>query len=97
MGMLWVCFLAPTQLYRLGKGIAWVRDVNSGSSSSSDSSDSSSSSSSDSSDSSSPTQVQGRPSTDPEAYPRSVPPKNTPKRAKQAYPVVWGMLVSLNP
>ena len=37
------------------------------------------------------------PSTDPEANPLSVSPKHTPKRAKQAYPVVWGMFASWNP
>ena len=39
----------------------------------------------------------GGTSTDPEAYPRSMPRKNTQKSAKKTYPVVWGMLVSSNP
>ena len=35
LGMFWVCFLASTHLYRLGKGIVWVMGFNSSSSRSS--------------------------------------------------------------
>ena len=80
LGMLWVCFLASTQLYRLGKGIVWVRGVNSSSSSSS-SSDSDSSSSSSPTPSSRQTLPQ-TPKQAPEAYPLSIP-RSAPSKHTQ--------------